>query len=73
MLAILGMVMVFVGGIWLLVEAFKESLLWGFGCLIISPIALVFIVMHWSVSKIPFFIQIAGFALMFIGAEASQS
>jgi len=64
---IIGLVIILVGGIMFLIEAFKENILWGFGCLILSPVSLVFLFMHWDVSKKPFFIQLAGLGIVFAG------
>ena len=65
---IIGALIAFVGGIFFLIETFKESIIWGIACLIISPISLVFALLHWDVSKRPVLIQLAGFAVMLIGA-----
>lgn len=67
-LLIIGMLAAFVGGIWLLVVIFKESVLWGVLSLIFGPVSLVFVVMHWDISKKPFLIQIAGIVIAIIGA-----
>ena len=67
LLVILGGIAMFVGGIWLLVEAFKESVLWGLGSIFIPFVSLVFVIMHWDVSKTPFLIQIGGLVLLIAG------
>lgn len=61
-----GWLVSIIGSIMLLIVAFKESVLWGLGCLFIPFVALVFIIMHWSISKRAFFIQLAGIALIFL-------
>jgi hypothetical protein len=66
-LLFLGWLVSIVGGIMLLVVAFKESILWGLGCIFIPFVALIFIVMHWEQSKKPFFIELAGAVLVIIG------
>jgi hypothetical protein len=63
----LGGLVVLVGAIMMLVAAFKESLMWGLGCLILPFVSLVFLVMHWQVAKKPFLIQLAGLAVMAVG------
>jgi hypothetical protein len=70
MLALLyiGAVLVFVGAIWLLVVAFKTHILWGLGCLLIYPVCLVFVVLHWKVASKPFLVQVAGCALALVAA-----
>lgn len=64
-----GLIVALVGGIWLLVEAFKESTLWGVGCLLCGPVQLAFIIQHWQAAKRPFALNLAGAALCF-GAGA---
>lgn len=72
MLIILGYVIMIIGGILLVIEAFKESILWGIGCLVIPIVGLVFVVMYWDVAKKPFMIQLAGLAICFIGGVTSH-
>ena len=66
-LAYLGVILFIIGGIGTLIAAFKTSILWGLGCLFIAPVSLVFLVLHWDVAKNPFFLQLAGVALLFLG------
>lgn len=68
-LAYLGVGVSIIGGIGTLIAAFKTSILWGLGCLLIAPVSLIFLVAHWDVAKNPFFLQLAGFALIFLGAS----
>lgn len=63
----LGIIVAFVGGIMLLIEAFRESVLWGIGSLLIGPVSLIFVILHWDVAKKPFFIQLVGLAVMLAG------
>lgn len=69
----LGLIIAFVGGIMLLVEAFKESVLWGIGCLLFNPVSLVFLIIYWEQAHKPFFIQLGGIVLMFAGMFLSSS
>lgn len=71
LLVILGSILLLGGGIWLLVVAFQESIWWGLGCLLIPFVSLVFVIMHWSESKGPFFVQIAGLVVLVLGAVLS--
>ena len=66
----LGIIVFIIGGIGTLIAAFKTSILWGLGCLLIAPVSLIFLVLHWDVAKNPFFLQLAGFALIFLGSSA---
>ena len=38
LLLLIGVSIAIAGGIWLLVLAFREHILWGLGCLFVSPI-----------------------------------
>ncbi len=40
-----------VSSIMILIQAFKKSLLWGFGSLIIPPVELVFVILNWAKTK----------------------
>ncbi|MFA5508165.1 MAG: hypothetical protein WC423_22265 [Vulcanimicrobiota bacterium] len=57
----------FVGGLWILIEAFKTSILWGLGSLFIPFVSLIWLVLHWDRGGKPFFIQLGGVAVMFVG------
>lgn len=65
-LLILGLILLFGGGLWLLVLAFQENIWWGLGSLLVSPVLLVFAILHWHKSKTPFLIHLAGCALFAI-------
>ena len=62
-----GFIICFVGGIWCLVLAFKESVLWGLGYIFIPFVSLVFVFMHWDKTKKPFLITLAGAVLAIVG------
>ena len=67
-LLIVGAIISLVGGIWLLVVAFKESVWWGLGSFFLPFVSLIFVVMHWQVAKKPFLISLAGAVLCVIAA-----
>lgn len=71
LLTILGLIVVFIGAIWIIVEAFKTSILWGIGGLLIHFILLIFVILHWEVAKKPFLIYLAGIGLVFVGLMLS--
>lgn len=71
-LLVLGLAISLVAGIWLLVVAFRESVWWGLGSLLLSPVALVFVILHWQQAKKPFLINLGGLALVIVGALLSQ-
>jgi hypothetical protein len=55
-----GGIAAFVGGIWMLIEAFKTSVMWGLGYLFIPFVSLIWLVMHWDRGRQPFLIQLGG-------------
>ncbi|HET9314166.1 MAG TPA: hypothetical protein VFQ51_01205, partial [Vicinamibacteria bacterium] len=59
-LAFVGVVLMVIGGLMLLWAAFKESVLWGIGSIIVPFVALVFVVTHWSQAKVGFLVQLLG-------------
>lgn len=68
LLALLGMVIFVVGGIAFLVDAFRTHLAWGFGCLLIPLVGLIFLILYWQDVKKPFFTQLLGIALLLVAA-----
>lgn len=56
----IGIMIAIIGGVGTLIAAFKTSIWWGLGCLFISPVSLLFLVMNWDVAKNPFFLQLVG-------------
>ncbi len=65
----LGIALLVLGGIGTLIAAFKTSILWGLGCFLIAPVSLIFLILHWDVAKNPFFLQLIGLALVFVGSS----
>lgn len=63
---ILGVIVMLVGGIWLLVVAFKQSVVWGLVVLFVPFAALVFVVKYWDVTKTAFVVNLVG-AVMYGG------
>lgn len=62
----LGLAIFIIGGIGLLISAFRTSVLWGLGCIVIAPIAILYIVMHWQEAKNPFLLQVCGLVVLLI-------
>lgn len=73
LLVIIGLIIAIVAGIWLLIVAFQESILWGLGSILLPIITLIFVVVHWDVAKKPFLIQMVGTLLMIVGAMLGGS
>jgi hypothetical protein len=72
-MATVGLVLVLmgamiVGGIWLLIVAFSESILWGLGCFFIPFVSLIFVIMHFDKAAKPFGIWLVGLIVMFGGS-----
>ena len=65
-LLFVGLAIGLVGGIWLLVVAFQESVWWGIGCLLLPIVSLIFVILHWQEAKKPFLIQLAGVAFVIL-------
>jgi hypothetical protein len=66
-LLIFGTPLVVVASIWLLVVAFKQSILWGLACLFVPFASIVFIILHWDSAKRPFLFSIVGLVLVGAG------
>ena len=72
-LLILGLIAGVVGGIWTLVYAFRESVMWGLGCLFLWPVQLLFYAFHWQEAKKPALVSIAGIVLVAAGLMQTAS
>ncbi len=74
LLAIVGLLAIVLGGLWMLVQAFSTSLLWGFGCLLLAgPVSLAFLIVHWRRARDPFFLQLLGVAAIVVAAVMDRS
>jgi len=67
-LLVIGIILSVIGGIWLLITAFQESVGWGLGCMLLPIVSLIFVFLHWEESKRPFLIGVAGNVLAIAGA-----
>lgn len=67
----LGVALSLVGWLWLVVNAFRESALWGIGSLLISPIALVFGLINFGQNRIPLLLCLVGIVMYFMGVGAA--
>jgi hypothetical protein len=66
-LAYIGVLIFILGAIGTIIASFKVGVLWGIGCLLLAPVSLIFLILHWDVAKNPFLLQISGLVLVFIG------
>ena len=71
-LMVLGGGFLVVGGVWLLIEGFKESVLWGIAMLLINVVSLIFVITHWQQAKRPFLLQIVGLVLVVAGVMLTE-
>ena len=62
-----GWLIAAIGSIWIIVIAFKESVLWGLGSIFIPFVILIFVFTHWNDTKKPFLISIGGMVLFGLG------
>ena len=60
-LALVALAVGVIGWLWITIMAFSEGeTLWGVGCLIISPLCIVYGLMNFQELKIPFFLVLGG-------------
>jgi hypothetical protein len=67
-LIVVGAIMSLVGGIWFLVVAFQESVLWGLACLLFPIVSLIFLISHSDRALNPFLTSLGGTLLIYIGS-----
>jgi hypothetical protein len=60
LLVLLGLVALLVGSITFIIAAFRTSILWGLGVFLFGPVSIVYLVLHWSDAKKPFYLQLWG-------------
>ncbi len=66
-----GLGIFIIGGIGLLIAAFRTSILWGLAVLLIAPVALLYLLIHWQDAKGPFKTQVFGFLIILLSAYLS--
>jgi hypothetical protein len=64
----IGGLVALIGGIWFLVVAFRQSIWWGLGSLFIPFVSIIFLIIHWSDAKKPFFVSLLGAVIAVIVA-----
>jgi hypothetical protein len=62
---VLGLVVSLVGSLMVIWRAFRESVLWGLGCLFVPFVYLIFVIQHWQDTKKGFLIGIGGSVIAF--------
>lgn len=63
-----GIVLCFVGGLWIIVLAWQRGILWGLACLFIPIIQLIDVALNWRETKSAFFLLLAGFFALTLSA-----
>jgi hypothetical protein len=57
-----GYALCFLGGLWIVILAWQEGILWGIGCLLFPVLQLVYVALNWKKTKSAFFLLLAGCA-----------
>ncbi|HEV8694779.1 MAG TPA: hypothetical protein VGQ93_11455 [Lysobacter sp.] len=63
----LGVILSLIGGLWIVVNAFRTSVLWGLGSLLVPFVSLIFAIMNFGENKIPLILSVIGAVLVFMG------
>jgi hypothetical protein len=71
--AMLGIVLLVVGGLMLLWAAFSESIVWGLACLVIPFVSILFVVTHWQAAKRGFLVHILGWVVFLLGGALTPT
>ena len=66
-LTVIGSILSLIGWLWIVIFAFKDSVLWGFLSLCVPIVSLVYGIMNWADLKIPTILLIVGTGLSFVG------
>lgn len=61
-----GLVIFIIGGIGLLIAAFRTHILWGLAVLLIAPVSIIYLIVHWHDAKGPFKLQIFGLLVIVV-------
>jgi hypothetical protein len=68
-----GLLLMFLGGLFFIIAAFRESILWGLGVLFLPFVSLVFLILCWQRAKGPFFLQLYGIGFVLLGILAFEA
>lgn len=68
----LGCLLFTIGWIWILVHAFRESVLWGLGVFLITGVAVAFGALRWDRLKVPLILHCTGIAFIVIGSVVTM-
>jgi hypothetical protein len=65
----IGAVLALVGGLGVLLAAFRTGMLWGLAILLLSPLSLIYLVLYWQEAKRPFFLEMIGIVIMYASSS----
>ena len=68
-LFLIGIIITIISQIFIIIKAFKTSLLWGFGTLFLPIVDLAFIVLYWNETKRYVYWILIGILLFVVGAS----
>ena len=66
-LLLTGSLLMLLGSVMFLIKAFRVSVAWGVGVLLLAPVGIVFLVKNWRESRTSFLMQLGGLALFVAG------
>ncbi|WP_372741382.1 hypothetical protein [Neptunomonas sp.] len=66
MMFYVGLGIFIIGGIGLLIAAFRTSILWGLAVLLVAPVAIIYLIVHWQDAKGPFKLQVVGLLIIVV-------
>jgi hypothetical protein len=69
---ILGYVLMFLGHLWIVVEAWQKGVLWGFGCLLFPVVSLIYVALNWKLVKNAFFLEVGGLIAVSIAESMAR-
>lgn len=69
----IGTILILVSWLWIAVNGFRKSVLWGLGCLLVPLVGLIFAVLNFAENKIPLLLYVAGIVLFVVGGGVAQS
>ena len=70
-LIIVALLLLVLGGVWLLVEMFRVSIWWGIFGILFPPVQWLFIPLNWNEARSPLLLQILAFVLLGFGVFLS--
>ena len=63
----LGVILSLVGSLWIVINAFRTSVLWGLGALFVPFVSLIFALLNFAGTKIPLLLCVIGMILCIMG------